>query len=140
MRAVESTGGRGVAPPPRTAAPRHGHRAFGAVLVAIGGLPLMAEAGVDDDGWPAAPALLLFVVGCSVVAQAARCAAYSGLIALGIALTLITSLSAAFSSLAFPLAGACDHSFAPTAIEQLPDTYELWVGTMIVDLTYLELA
>src|SRR5687768_6572445 len=77
---------------------RRGHTWLGAALVLAGGVLLLSQAGLFASPWPAIPAFLLILVGGAIVVEGLRGVWHGTLVALAVALTVITALSTTASN------------------------------------------
>lgn len=119
-------------PPPRLPL---GRIAFGLILLAIGLGWLLHSLDVIDVPWDALLPVSLIAVG-AVLVVGSRTGRHSGLIALGIVLTLVTALAAAVD---VPLiGGAGQEVIQPQSITELEPRYDLAVGQLVIDLTELQ--
>ena len=121
------------APPhPRMAV---GRIALGLILLAIGLGWLLQSLDVIEVPWEALLPVSLIAVG-AVLVVGARTGRHSGLIALGIVLTLVTALTAAVD---VPLIGGAGQKVVePTTVEELEPRYDLAVGQLVIDLTAID--
>lgn len=124
--------------PPET--PPHplplGRVAFGLILLAVGVGWLLHSLDVIDVPWDALLPVALIAIG-AVLVVGSRTGRYSGLIALGIVLTLTTAL---VSAVDVPLiGGAGQRVISPQSVAELEPRYDLAVGQMVIDLRELQL-
>lgn len=128
-----------VAPPPppfRTRRPR----VTGVLLIVVGLILLVAQAGLLDTPWPVIPAVLLVFAGIAVAVEALRGVWHDGLVTLGVILTVIAGLSiTARTSWDVPFSGAGNRTVAPATAAELQEQYELGVGNLRLDLTDVNL-
>jgi hypothetical protein len=120
-------------PPPRVPL---GRVALGLILLAVGLGWLLQSLDVIDVPWDALLPASLIAVG-AVLVVGSRTGRHSGLIALGIVLTLVTALAAAVD---VPLiGGAGQREITPLTAADLEARYDLAVGQMVIDLSSLQL-
>lgn len=128
--------------PPRPAPARpktHGHVVLGAFLVIAGLIALAAQAGVFIGPWPALPGVLLVLLGAGLVVEGILGRSHSGLIVLGVIITVVAA-----ASLTGPRAwqvsigGTGDRTFVPVSAADLQPSYELGAGNLRLDLTGLQ--
>lgn len=123
-------------PPPPPSSRTRGPRVTGLVLIAVGLLLLMAQAGLLDAPWPVIPATLLLFTGIAVAVEALRGVWHGGLVTIGVILTVIAGLSITTqNSWDVPLSGVGDRSYAPVTVGELEEQYQLGVGNLRLDLT-----
>ena len=112
-----------------------GRLALGLILLAIGLGWLLQSLEVIDIPWDTLLPASLIAVG-AVVVVGSRTGRHSGLIALGIVLTLVTALTAAVD---VPLiGGAGQRVVSPQSVAELESRYDMAVGQLVIDLTDLE--
>jgi hypothetical protein len=120
-------------PPPRLPL---GRIALGLILLAIGIGWLLQSLDVIEVPWDALLPVSLIALG-AVLVVGSRAGRHSGLIALGIVLTLVTALTAAVD---VPLIGGAGQKvIQPTTVEELEPRYDLAVGQLVIDLRELQL-
>jgi hypothetical protein len=113
-----------------------GRIALGLILLAIGLLWLLQSLDVIDVPWDALLPVSLIAVG-AVLVVGARTGRHSGLIVLGIVLTLATALVTAVD---VPLiGGAGQRVISPQSVAELEPRYDLAVGQLVLDLSGLQL-
>ena len=113
-----------------------GRVAFGLILLAIGIGWLLQSLDVIEVPWDALLPVSLIAVG-AVLVVGSRTGRHSGLIALGIVLTLVTALTAAVD---VPLVGGAGQKvIEPTSVEELEPRYDLAVGQLVIDLSGISL-
>ncbi|MGH2682483.1 MAG: LiaF domain-containing protein [Actinomycetota bacterium] len=113
-----------------------GRIAFALILLAVGVGWLFESLGVIELPWDALLPAALIVVGAVLVAGS-RTGRYSGLIALGIVLTITTAVVAAVD---LPLVGGVGQRvITPQSAAELEPRYDLAVGQLVIDLTDLRL-
>ena len=136
MTTLSSAGGS-VAPSHH---PRSAAAVFGGLLMVTGLVLLLAEAGFLVSPWPVVPGLLLVAVGVAVTVEGARGVWHGGLVTIGVILTLFMAVTlTASNTLDVSLSGTGDRAFAPEAVTELPDSFELGAGQLDVDLSQLVL-
>jgi hypothetical protein len=130
------------APETRTPEPEPPHRlplgrtAFALILLAVGFGWLLHSLGVIEVPWDALLPVALMAVGV-VLVVGSRTGRYSGLIALGIVLTIFTALVTAVD---LPLVGGVgERDIRPQSLDELEPRYDLAVGQMVIDLSGLRL-
>ncbi|HEV8571873.1 MAG TPA: hypothetical protein VGR49_02345 [Actinomycetota bacterium] len=113
-----------------------GRVAFALILLAVGVGWLLHSLDLIDVPWDALLPVSLIAVG-AVLVIGSRTGHHSGLIALGIVLTLVTALTAAVD---VPLIGGAGQNVVqPTSVDELEPRYDLAVGQLVIDLTELQL-
>jgi hypothetical protein len=113
-----------------------GRIAFALILVAAGVGWLLHSLDVIDVPWDALLSVALIAVG-AVLVVGSRTGRYSGLIALGIVLTIATALVAAVD---VPFTGGVgQREITPLTAADLDPRYDLAVGQMVIDLSQLQL-
>lgn len=118
--------------PPR---PPLGRIALGLMLLAIGAGWLLQSLGVLDVPWDALLPAALIAVGAALVVGS-RTGRHSGLIALGILLTITTAL---VSAVDLPLVGGVGQRVVePSSVDELETRYDLAVGQLVIDLKGLQ--
>jgi hypothetical protein len=127
-------------PPPEPPEPPRplplGRIAFALILVAAGVGWLLHSLDVIDVPWDALLPVALIAVG-AVLVVGSRTGRYSGLIALGIVLTIATALVAAVD---VPFTGGVgQREITPLTAADLEPRYDLAVGQMVIDLSQLQL-
>jgi hypothetical protein len=123
---------------PTPPAPRFalGRIALGLILLVIGLGWLLQSLNVIDVPWDALLPVSLIAVG-AVLVVGSRTGRHSGLIALGIVLTLTTALVTAVD---VPLiGGAGQRVISPQSVAELEPRYDLAVGQLVIDLSELQL-
>jgi hypothetical protein len=111
-----------------------GRIAFALILLAVGVGWLFESLGVIELPWDALLPAALIVVG-AVLVVGSRTGRYSGLIALGIVLTITTALVAAVD---LPLVGGVGQKVInPQSAAELEPRYDLAMGQLVIDLTAL---
>jgi predicted membrane protein len=114
-----------------------GRLVVGLVLVAIGLAWLLEALDVVDVSFLAVLPVALIAVGVAVVAGAGR-RRHSGLIALGIVLTLILTVASSFD---IRLQGGIgERNVRPATAGEVDREYHLSIGQLTIDLRGLELA
>jgi hypothetical protein len=112
-----------------------GRVAFALILLAVGVGWLLHSLGVIEVPWDALLPVALIAIGV-VLMVGSRTGRYSGLIALGIVLTVFTALVAAVD---LPLVGgAGQRVIRPQSVDELEPRYDLAVGQLVIDLTRLD--
>jgi hypothetical protein len=112
-----------------------GRVAFGLILLAIGIGWLLQALDVIEVPWDALLPVSLIAIG-AVLVVGSRTGRHSGLIALGIVLTLVTALTAAVD---VPLIGGAGQKvIQPQSVADLEPRYDLAVGQLVIDLSALE--
>jgi hypothetical protein len=120
-------------PPPRMPL---GRIALGLILLAIGLGWLLQSLDLIEVPWEALLPVSLIAIG-AVLVVGARTGHHSGLIALGIVLTLVTALTAAVD---VPLiGGAGQRVISPRSVAELEPRYDLALGQLVIDLSHLKL-
>jgi hypothetical protein len=113
-----------------------GRIAFGLILLAIGLGWLLQSLDVIDVPWDALVPLSVIAVG-AVLVVGSRTGRHSGLIVVGIVLTLVSALSAAVD---VPLIGGAGQKVVrPATVDELEPRYDLAVGQLVIDLTGIRL-
>jgi hypothetical protein len=113
-----------------------GRIAFGLILLAVGVGWLLHALEVVDIPWDAMLPVALIAIGV-VLVIGSRTGRYSGLIALGIVLTIVTALVAAVD---LPLVGGVgQREITPLTAAELEPRYDLAIGQMVIDLRELQL-
>lgn len=101
---------------------------WGGALIVVGILWLVEMLGVDIP-WSAIAPVGVIVVGLALMIGA-RTGAHGGLIALGIVLTILSAITVTFEG---PFTVG-DRTYRPTSVAELPEAYELGVGSLVIDL------
>jgi hypothetical protein len=110
--------------------------ALGLILLAIGLGWLLHSLDVIEVPWDALLPVALVAVG-AVLVVGSRTGRYSGLIALGIVLTMATALLTAVD---VPFVGGVgERQITPLTAADLEPRYDLAVGQMVIDLRELQL-
>jgi hypothetical protein len=131
-------------PPPETETPEPepphplplGRIAFALILLAVGVGWLLHSLGIIEVPWDALLPVALIAVGV-VLVVGSRTGRYSGLIAVGIVLTIFTALVTAVD---LPLVGGVgERDIRPQSLSELEPRYDLAVGEMVIDLRQLPL-
>ncbi|MDJ0663062.1 MAG: LiaF-related protein [Acidimicrobiia bacterium] len=109
---------------------------WGAILIVIGVLWLLASLGVAAIPWRAALAAVLILVGIGMLVTAGSGSSPEGLFTAGTVLAVILALlSTANAAFSLPLAGGIgDRSISPT-IDSLEAEYRLVAGQLDIDLS-----
>jgi hypothetical protein len=114
-----------------------GRVALGLILLAIGLGWLLQSLDVIDVPWDALLPVSLIAVG-AVLVVGSRTGRHSGLIALGIILTITTALVTAVD---LPLVGGVgQREYTPQSVAEVEPRYDLAIGQLVIDLTGLRLA
>jgi hypothetical protein len=125
----------GIEPAPKPRAPV-GRIGLGLILLAIGLGWLLQSLDVIEIPWDALLPVALIAVGVASVVGS-RTGRHSGLIVLGIVLTLVTAMTAAVD---VPLiGGAGQREYAPLTASDVEPRYDLAVGQLVIDLSALTL-
>jgi hypothetical protein len=126
----------GIEPAPRPRAPV-GRIGLGLILLAIGLGWLLQSLDVIEIPWDALLPVALIAVGVASVVGS-RTGRHSGLIVLGIVLTLVTAMTAAVDVPLIGGAGQREHT--PLTASDVEPRYDLAVGQLVIDLTQLQAA
>lgn len=125
-----------------TRLPAHpGRIVAGIVLLLLGVAWVLEVAGVSLP-WQTMLAVGLVVVGGTLI-YGARTGTHGGLIALGVALTVVLtvgSVAAPYSDVGLIGSGAGDRLYTPTRAGQVVDGYQLSIGTLTVDVRGVDFA
>lgn len=122
-------------PPPPSRLPL-GRVAFGLILLAVGVGWLLQALEVIDIPWDALLPVALIAIG-AVLVVGSRTGRHSGLITLGIVLTIVTALVTAVD---LPLVGGVgQREFTPQSVAEIEPRYDLAIGQMVIDLGELQL-
>lgn len=106
------------------------------LLVAVGLVWLLDSAGLLEVSWGALLPVALVVIGLALIAGA-RTGSHSGLVAVGVILTVVLTVG---SALNIPVAGGVgERTEHPTSLGQVPASYELAFGSLRIDLSDLPL-
>lgn len=106
------------------------------VLVAVGLIWLLDSAGILEVSWGALLPVALIVIGLALIAGA-RTGSHSGLVVVGLILTVILTVA---SALNIPVAGGVgERTEHPTSLAGVPASYELAFGSLRIDLSDLPL-
>jgi predicted membrane protein len=123
-------------PPPATAPPRTGRLVLGAILILFGVGWLLEVLDVTEFPWEILLPAALILVGVALLVTARSASGHGGLVATGIALSVVLLLGSAFD---FPFGGgAGDRTYRPDSAAALRSEYRLGVGEITLDLTALE--
>jgi hypothetical protein len=114
-----------------------GRVALGLILLAIGLGWLLQSLDVIEVPWEALLPVALIAVGVALVVGS-RTGRHSGLIVLGIVLTLVTAMTAAVDVPLIGGAGQREHT--PLTASDVEPRYDLAVGQLVIDLTQLQAA
>jgi hypothetical protein len=110
--------------------------ALGLILLAIGLGWLLHSLDVIEVPWDALLPVALIAIG-AVLVVGSRTGRHSGLIALGIVLTIFTALVTAVD---LPLVGGVgQREITPQSLAELEHRYDLAVGQLVIDLRELQL-
>jgi hypothetical protein len=113
-----------------------GRIALGLILLALGVGWLFQSLDVIEIPWDALLPVALIAVG-AVLVVGSRTGRHSGLIALGIILTMTTALVTAVD---LPLVGGVgQREYAPQSVAEVERRYDLAIGQLVIDLTSLRL-
>ena len=112
-----------------------GQLVFGLVLVVIGAGWLVTALDLFTIPWRGVMAAILILVGVTLVLTASG-ERHGGLIAIGVALTLLLATITSVEGLAAtPLRGGIgERTFTPAAVTDVRDEYRLAIGQLEVDL------
>jgi Domain of unknown function (DUF5668) len=117
-------------PPPRPVP--IGRLLVGVVLVALGAIWLLDAIGAFDVDWDVLLPVVLIVVGAALVVAAWQGRGRGGLIALGVVITVVLSIT---TIVRVPLSGGIgDRVERPTSLGATVDPFELAIGKLTVDL------
>lgn len=105
---------------------------WGIALIVLGVLWLGEMVGLDVPWAALAPAAVV-VIGLALMI-AAWTGTHGGLIALGVVLTFVSAVSVTFEG---PFTVG-DRTHRPASVEELPEAYELGIGSLVVDLRDIE--
>lgn len=104
----------------------------GVLLVGLGVVWLLDAVDAVDVDWDVVLPAALIVVGVALVVTAWRGRGRGGLIALGIVLTVLLTIT---TVVRIPLSGGVgDRAERPTSVEATADPFELAIGKLTVDL------
>jgi predicted membrane protein len=113
-----------------------GRIVLASLLLIVGVVWLLDTTDVLDVSWGALLPITLIVIGVALIVGS-RTGSHSGLIVVGVVLTVFLAVA---SSLSVPLSGGIgDRTERPTTVEDIPRRYQLAFGSLKIDLTRLEL-
>jgi phage shock protein PspC (stress-responsive transcriptional regulator) len=115
-----------------------GRITWGIMLIAAGGLALADTAGILAPGPSDYVAVLLTIVGVALLVGTWLGRA-RGLVVVGLLLIPLLLAASLLEGRVSLRGGVGERSWTPQAVEQLDDTYELFAGEAILDLTEVDL-